>query len=143
MFERDYLVRMLVDLAAAIRRSMDRARGEKDLAGACEVLENSISNATDLDGSVLLSLAPESIAQVLQTTNTDPRVIIYIAHSMQLQSHYLEQLNNQQMSKLRLDQAKALASAYNFDLPQNIDDVDDELFNEEEFLHSIEMIAEI
>lgn len=76
MFERDYLVRMLVDLAAAIRRSLQRARGEKDIAGAAQTIENSISTATDLDGSVLLSLSPDSIAQVLQVSNTDPRVVI-------------------------------------------------------------------
>ena len=91
----------------------------------------------------MLSLAPESISAVLQTTNTDPRVVIYIAHSMQLQAHYLEKLNNPSLANLRLEQAKALAESYNFDLPENIDDVDDELFNEEEFLNSIEQMAQI
>lgn len=142
MFERDYLVRMLVDLAAAIRRSLDRARGEKDFAGAAQTLENSITSATDLDGSVLMTLAPESIAQVLQVANTDPRVVIYVAHSMLLQSHYLDKAGNTDMASLRSKQAYALASAYNFSLPENISDVSDDLFNDEEFLESIEKMCE-
>lgn len=141
MFERDYLVRMLVDLANAIRRSMQKARGEKDLEGAAQSLENSITSATDLDGSVLLSLSPESIARVLKVSNTDPRVVIYIAHSMKLQAHYLTQLGNNELANLREKQAQALASSYNFDLPQNMDEVDSELFNEEEFMNSIENLC--
>lgn len=142
MFEQDYLVRLLVDLAAAIRRALDRSRGEKDFAGSAEILENSITNATDLDGAVLMTLAPESIASVLQVANTDPRVVIYVAHSMLLQSYYLEKAGKTQVAQLRAKQAKALASAYKFDLPEKIEDVDSELFNDEEFLKSIEEMCE-
>lgn len=142
MFERDYLVRMLVDLATAICRALDKSREEKDLEGACETLENAITSATDLDGAVLMTLAPDSIASVLQVANTDPRVVIYVAHSMQLQAHYLRQLNNNSVAELREKQAQALAKAYNFELPENVDEVDDELFNDEEFLKSIEELCE-
>ncbi len=142
MFERDYLVKMLVELAAAIRRALDKSREAKDLEGACDILENSITSSTDLDGAVLMTLAPESIASVLQVANTDPRVVIYVAHSMQLQAHYLRQLNNTAVADLREKQANALAKAYNFELPKNIEEVDDELFNDEEFLESIEKLCE-
>lgn len=138
MFERDYLMRMLIDLAKAISLSLQKARGEKDIESAAMTLENSIGQATDLDGSVLLTLAPESIAQVLKVSNTDPRAVIYIAHSMLLQSHYLEKLNDFAKSDLRKKQAYALASAYNFDLPEDITNVDLNDFDEEEFLKSIE-----
>lgn len=142
MFERDYLVKMLVDLAAAIRRSLSAARGEKDLDSACQTLENSISQATDLDGSVLLTLAPESIASVLQVANTDPRVVIYIAHSMLLQSHYLEQLGDNTKAELRKKQANALAAAYNIALPDDITEVDGDMFDEEAFIESINSMCE-
>lgn len=142
MFERDYLVKMLVELAAAIRRALDKSREANDLEGACDILENSITSSTDLDGAVLMTLAPESIASVLQVANTDPRVVIYVAHSMKLQAHYLRQLNNTAVADLREKQANALAKAYNFELPNNIEEVDDELFNDEEFLESIEKLCE-
>lgn len=142
MFEQDYLVRMLVELAAAIRRSLTRSREAKDLEGAVQTLENSITNATDLDGAVLMTLSPESIASVLEVSNADPRVVVYIAHSMQLQAHYLRKLNRDTVADLRDKQAQALAKAYNFDLPDNLDQVDDELFNDEEFINSIEQLCE-
>ena len=133
---------MLVDLAAAIRRSLDKSRGEKDYAGAAQTLESSITNATDLDGAVLMTLAPESIASVLQVANADPRVVIYVAHSMLLQSYYLEKAGNKEVSALRRKQAHALAHAYKFDLPDSIDSVDADKFNDEEFLKSIEELCE-
>lgn len=142
MFEQDYLVRMLIELAAAIRRSFERAHGKKDDDGAAATLENSIGAATDLDGSVLLSLSPESIASVLQVANTDPRVVIYIAHSMQLLAHYLRKSGKNEVAELRDKQAKALADAYNFELPENIEQVDDEDFNEDEFIESIDKLCE-
>lgn len=142
MFERDYLMRMLIDLAAAIRRSIEKSRSNKDLESAAEILESSISEATDLDGSVLLTLSPDSIAQVLQVSNTDPRVVIYIAHSMQLQSHYLEKLGNTQLADLRLKQAQALATAYDIELPDSVDEVDDDMFDEEAFINSINEMCE-
>lgn len=142
MFERDYLMKMLVDLAAAIRRSMLKAKEDKDLQGSVDILDSSIGQATDLDGSVLLTLSPDSIAQVLQVSNADPRVVIYIAHSMQLQAHYLEKLNNLELAELRRKQAYALASAYNFELPENIEEADEELFDEDAFIKSIDDMCE-
>ncbi|MDO5329287.1 MAG: hypothetical protein Q4E88_04225 [Coriobacteriia bacterium] len=123
MFERDYLVRMLVEFAASIRRAMQRARAEEDLDGACMTLESSISNATDLDGEVLLSLSPESIAQVMQVSDVDPRVVTYIAHSMKLESEYLIELNKKEKAELRIAQANALARAYDIDLDDDLPDV--------------------
>ena len=123
MFERDYLVRMLVEFAASIRRAMQRARDEEDLDGACMTLESSISSATDLDGEVLLSLSPESIAQVMQVSDVDPRVVTYIAHSMKLESEYLIELNNKEKAELRIAQANALARAYDIDLDDDLPDV--------------------
>lgn len=138
MFERDYLVRMLVELASAIKRSIQKAKGIKDYDSAATNLESSISNATDLDGEVLLSLSPESIASVLQVSNTDPRVVIYIAHSLQLLCHYLKKLGRDEIAELRIQQAQALADAYNFSLSENIEDLDNEEFDEEEFIKAID-----
>lgn len=61
---------------------------------------------------------------------------------MLLQSHYLRQLNKIETAILREEQAKALAKAYDFSLPEKIDDVDSELFNEDEFIESIEKLYE-
>lgn len=137
MFERDYLVKMLTDLAKAIVRSLNSAKKEKDYNAAAESLDLAISEATDLDGSVLMTLSPESIASVLQVANTDPRVVVYVANSMYLQAQYLKKCKNPQMAELREQQAYALANAYKFEISDCIDNLDSEDFNEEELLSSI------
>lgn len=139
MFEQDYIVRLLVELAASIRRSLQRGRGEKDFKGACECLESSITEATDMNGVALLSLTPDSLVSVLQIANTDPRVVVYIANSLNLLHKYYKKLNNIELSKLRLEQAQALAQSYDFELSDS--DVDNQDFDEEELMQSIEKIA--
>ncbi|MEG0322720.1 MAG: hypothetical protein RR547_02375 [Raoultibacter sp.] len=132
MFEQDYLMRVFVKFAEAIRRSMQKANGDHDAAAAAETIESAVSEATDLDGDVLLSLAPDSIASILSVSGTDPRVIEYIARSLLLESVYLADSNQPEKSQLRADQAHALADAYNLDLteasisPEELD----ELFEE-------------
>lgn len=119
-------MRIFLQFAEAIRRSMEKANGTLDSASAAEMLEGAIGEATELDGGVLLSLAPESIASILQVSGTDPRVIEYIARSLLLESHYLEEAGQDEKAALRASQAQALADAYDIDLTE-------ESISEEEF----------
>ena len=82
MFEQDYLMRIIAQLLGAIRRSMERAAGEEDPDGAARALDMALGDATDLDGEALLSLAPESLASVLQVSGVDPHLTEYIARSL-------------------------------------------------------------
>ena len=116
MFEQDYLMRIFIRFAEAIRRSMQKADGEQDPSSAAEMLESAVGEATELDGDVLLSLAPESIASILQVSGTDPRVIEYVARSLLLESSYLKEANNPEKALLREQQAHALASSYDIPL---------------------------
>ncbi|MEF9925429.1 MAG: hypothetical protein RR666_00150 [Raoultibacter sp.] len=114
MFEQDYLMRMFAQFMAAIRKSIKKARDEKDPEAAAELLEVAIGNATEIDGGVLLSLAPESIAGVLQVSGTDPRVAEYLVRSLLLEADYLREANQPEKATLRGAQAQALAAAYGF-----------------------------
>lgn len=132
MFEQDYLMRVFVQFAEAIRRSMQKANGEHDAAAAAKTIESAVSEATELDGDVLLSLAPDSIASILSVSGTDPRVVEYIARGLLLESVYLTDSDQPEKAQLRADQAHALADAYNLSLtgdsitPEELD----ELFEE-------------
>lgn len=88
MFEQDYLMRIIAQLLGAIRRSMERAAGEEDPDGAASALDMALGDATDLDGEALLSLAPESLASVLQVSGVDPHLTEYIARSLMLSGRY-------------------------------------------------------
>lgn len=119
MFEQDYLVRLLSDFAAAIRRSIQRAEERRDptsAADAARMLESAVGNATDLDGGVLLSLSPDSMAGVLEMAGTDPHVTEYIARSLLLASTYHADAGEGELAALRRSQAHAIAEAYGHDL---------------------------
>lgn len=83
------------------------------------MLEDAVGDATDIDGGVLLSLAPESIASVMQVSGVDPRVTEYIARSLLLASGYLYEAGDHTLAEVRASQARAVAEAYGFDLPHD------------------------
>lgn len=115
MLQQDYLARMLMRLAEAISKSLAKAKDDDDPEEAAVLLENAIGEATELDGAVLLSLAPESIASVVQISGTDPRVVEYIARTLMLEASYLEDAGKSEKAALRNEQALALANAYGID----------------------------
>ena len=116
MLHQDFLMRMILDLVAAMQRSFTRARGEHDPEGAAALLEVAIGEATDIDGAVLLSLSPESIVSILQVSGTEPQLIEHLSRSLLLVADYHKEAGNAALSELREQQAYALARAYGFDL---------------------------
>ena len=84
MLEQDYLMRIFLQFAEILRRSWFKARDEHDPKAAADMLENAVGDAVDIDGATLLSLAPESMAAILQVSGTDPRVTEYVARSLML-----------------------------------------------------------
>lgn len=124
MLEQDYLMRLILQFFQAMVKSSEQ-RDEKNPLAAADTLEAGISQATDLDGAALLSLSPESIASVLQVAGVDPQVVEFVARGMLLESVYLADANDAELSQLRAAQARALAAAYNFELPHDPTDFDD------------------
>ena len=130
MLEQDYLMRIVLQFAEIIRRSWTKATDECDPKRAADMLED----AVDMDGEALLSLAPESIAAVMQVSGVDPRVTEYIARSLLLASGYLREAGEGALADVREGQARAIAESYGFDLPDSaeelallMDEADDEL----------------
>lgn len=123
MFERDYLMRLLSQYFEAVRRSIRLAKDDEDPLGAADMLEAAIGKATDIDGDVLLSLAPESIASVMQVSGIDPKVSGFIARGLLLESRYLAQAGDRGRAGLREQQARAVAEAYGINLPDGADAV--------------------
>lgn len=125
MLQQDYLVRLIMRLIEAITKSLHRSKDDDDPQGAAEMLESAIGEATDIDGAVLLSLAPESIASIMQVSGVDPRVAGYVARSLKLESEYLVQAGNPSLAALRLQQAEALGKAYGVDFEMSLEDAID------------------
>ena len=88
MFEQDYLMRIIAQLLGA----------------------------TDLDGEALLSLAPESLASVLQVSGVDPHLTEYIARSLMLSGRYHGEAGRADMAELRRAQGLAVAAAFGHEM---------------------------
>ena len=124
MFEQDYLVRLLLQFFQGIMKSIERRNEDHDPQDAADLLEASIGEAVDMDGATLLSLSPESIATIMQVSGIDPNVTQFVARSMLLESVYLDEANNLELSALREQQARAIAAQYGFSLPEDPSDFD-------------------
>lgn len=117
MLHRDYLVEQFIRFAEAIRVSWERARGDQaDPANAAAMLEAAVGSATNIDGATLLLLSPDSIAGILQVTDTDPDVVEYLARTLLLESEYLDEAGQSQQAALRREQAQAIAAGYGLEL---------------------------
>ena len=124
MFEQDYLMKQFLMFFKALTRSWEQMEKEEDPQWAADTLEDAISAATDMDGTALLTLAPESIASIMQVTGVDPHIVEYLSRSMLLESVYLEQAGDSDLSAVRAAQARAIADAYGFGLPDDPSDFD-------------------
>ena len=119
MFEQDYLVRLLLQFFQGMLKSYERHKEQEDPEGAANMIEAAVGEATEMDGAVLLSLAPESIASVMKVSGIDPNVTQFVARSLLLESVYLTDAGNDALAMTRVGQARAIAAEYGFDLPSN------------------------
>lgn len=120
MFERDYLMKLISDLIQAMAKSMIQADEEENPYAAARSLELAIGNAVDMDASLFLSLQPDSMSSMMSISSIDANGAEYIARSLALAAVYNKQAGDEQLSALRLGQAKAVASAYGL----SIEDMD-------------------
>lgn len=134
MITEDYLMRMLLAFFQAIMNARSRAVNDKDKLGAAEMLENAVGEASELDTGTLLSMSPESIANILSVTGCDANVTEFMARSLMQAAEYRREAGDVETANLREDQARAIASAYGHDLTISIDEFmqnfEDENINE-------------
>ncbi len=131
MLQQDYLMRLFLQFAEGIRRSMDY--GKHNPNEASESLEDAISRALDMDADVMLGLEAESFASIVHISGTDSRVVEYVVRSLALEAFYLEQAGRAGKSDLRYAQACALARAYGVEEPER-----NKVFTEEELAGMLE-----
>lgn len=115
MITEDYLMRLILQFFKALVESqLDEDRDPQEEA---DKLDNLVGEASGLDTQTFLSLSPESIALILQSTGTDPEAVEFMARSLQQSAH----LRTDGLSDLRNAQASALAAAYGFDLSEPLE----------------------
>jgi hypothetical protein len=137
MLHQDYLVRMFMILAAAMRENVFRSADKEDPEAKAELLENTLINATEVDGTLLLKMDPDTMVSMLQISNTDPLLIQYVARTLLLESQYLEEAQQTTRATLRKNQALTLARAYGF--PLSLEDLTSEAL-EQFFRETMEQV---
>ena len=124
MLEQDYLMKLILQFFRGMVRSWELKEEKDDPELAADMLETAIGTATEMVGAVLLSLSPDSIAQVLRVSGTDPNVVEFVARGLLLESVYLSEAGNDELAGVRAAQARALADDYGFELPDDPTDFD-------------------
>lgn len=117
MFERDYLMRLLVEFAAGIQRVIERAGDHLRPEESAQALDDVVGRSVDMDADALLSLSPESLAAVLEVSGVDPRLGGHIARSLLLSSQYYAEAGADGLSQVRAEQAQAVAAFAGHELP--------------------------
>jgi hypothetical protein len=113
VFENDYIMRMILRLVEAIRRSLDK--GYTNLEEEEAELERAIGDAVDMDPQLLLSLTPESVVSMLQLGSFDAKLGGYVVRALFYEADLLEEQERFGSADLRRAQAQAIAKAYNID----------------------------
>lgn len=123
MLQQDYLMRLLLQFAEGVRRSIEHAR--LDPREAADSLEEELARVMDMDADVLLGLAPESFASIARIAVADERIAAYIVFTLALEAHYLRCAGREAAAVLRYGQACAFADACGVQAP-GPDDIPDE-----------------
>lgn len=114
MIEQDYLMRRLLALFAAIRRSWEKELKHEDPLDSAEQLELALGSAVDFESGLLLSLAPESFSTMVQVSGTDRRLVEFMLRSLAMASQLRAKGSDEAGAALRMAQVQALAQAYGF-----------------------------
>ena len=114
MFENDYLMRMILQLARVLRKSLIREYPSPDVE--IRDIEGKVAEALDLDPRLMFKLEPESLVSLLQLGNVDPVLAIYAVRSIYYESDLLEANGELERAELRRRQADAIAEAYDIEV---------------------------
>jgi len=114
VFENDYLMRMILQLARVLRRSLIREYPTPDVE--IRDIESKVAEALDLDPRLMFKLEPESLVSLLQLGNVDPVLAIYAVRSIYYESDILEANGELEKAELRRRQADAIAEAYDIEV---------------------------
>ena len=114
MFENDYIMRMILQLARVLRRSLIKEYPSPDME--IRDIEGKVAEALDLDPRLMFKLEPESLVDLLRLGNVDPVLAIYAVRSIYYESDLLEENGELEKAELRRRQADAIAEAYDIEV---------------------------
>lgn len=135
MYEQDYLLRLISQLVQAILHAQNMVKRaekggeeqegtqeENDPLGAATMLEIAFGEAIEMSPDPVLSLAPESMAGVLQVSGVDLQLAPHLVECLLLEADYLRLGGRPGLGDLREKQAEALALVYGLNASEEEED---------------------
>ncbi len=117
MLKNDYILQMIVELGTTIRKVLGLpAINRRDHYGS---IEEAVGEAVGIDPSLFFSLEPESAATLMNMGDVDKKLATYVSHAILLMSRMMEADGDMSRAQLRREQAFAIASAFEVDLPDS------------------------
>lgn len=111
MLQRDYIVAMLKQLSEVLTRYLRPAVVDADSTAIDEV-EGAIGNLMNLEGSVALSLDPNSLVTMFELSGIADSVAGYVSYVLVRLGDAYDQQGNGERAQLRRAQAQAISTAF-------------------------------
>lgn len=111
MLQRDYIVAMLKQLSEVLTRYLRPAVVDADSTAIDEV-EGAIGNLLNLEGSVALSLDPNSLVTMFELSGIADSVAGYVSYVLVRLGDAYDQQGNGERAQLRRAQAQAISTAF-------------------------------
>lgn len=111
MLQRDYIVVMLKQLSEVLTRYLRPAVVDADSTAIDEV-EGAIGNLMNLEGSVALSLDPNSLVTMFELSGIADSVAGYVSYVLVRLGDAYDQQGNGERAQLRRAQAQAISTAF-------------------------------
>lgn len=111
MLQRDYIVAMLKQLSEVLTRYLRPAVVDADSTAIDEV-EGAIGNLMNLEGSVALSLDPNSLVTMFELSGIADSVAGYVSYVLVRLGDAYDQHGNGERAQLRRAQAQAISTAF-------------------------------
>jgi len=106
-YQNDYVLRLIEQMGALIRRAMEQSRtgGSEE---TYELAEQALGLALDMDPRIAARLSPQSLASMLELSSLDDRVLELVAQALEVEAEAREFDGGVVEARLRRDQAAAV-----------------------------------
>lgn len=115
MLHRDYILEMIAQFCEAVTRALRHALEGGGIQSCVEV-ETEVATLLDLDPMLALSLEPDSLVSMMVLSGLGSSVAEHVAYALSELSDVYDDLGEEDLSKLRLAQAAAVAESFGCDL---------------------------
>ena len=111
MLQRDYILEIIEEFVNTVVVTLRRALVEHDLEAADQT-EEAVAGLLDLDPSIALELAPDSLVTMMILTGIADSVAAYVSYTLGRLADVYDDAGEAQLADLRRAQAQAVSESF-------------------------------